>query len=108
MTLKKNAAQVAAQAEPCPNAARTDAIDRMFALQSIAQGLVSGLKAYQELARIEQRHAVLTQYTEEKPCEALKPNSEFTEQYHLEDLADAFAHLVQQQGDALHVIGGAA
>lgn len=108
MTIQKNAAGKAVQAEPCQKSARTEALDRMFALQSIAQGLATGLHAYQELVRIEQHHSTLTTYGEVPPPECLKPRCEFTEHYRLEDLADAFANLVQQQGDALHVIGAAA
>ena len=110
MTLKKNAVDTTVQAELCPNATRTqaqrDAIDQMYAMQAIARGLVSGLKAYQELVLIEQRHQLYTELSTEKPCKSLKPRSELTECYHLEDLAEAFAHLVLQQDNALHVIGG--
>lgn len=89
-------------------AARNEAVDQLYALQAIAKGLSSGLSAYMELARIAAHHDVMDSLGVNKADPCAKPRGDYVENYRLEDLADGFACLVEQQAIALNVVGGAA
>lgn len=108
MTTRKSAAQVAVMAEPCQKSTHNEAIDQLYALQAIAKGLSTGLSAYMELARISAHHDVMDGLGMNKAAPCAKPRGDYVENYRLEDLADAFACLVEQQRNALDVVGGAA
>lgn len=89
-------------------AACNEAIDQLYALQAIAKGLSSGLSAYMELARIAAHHDVMDSLGMNKADPCAKPRGDYVENYRLEDLADGFACLVEQQEIALNVVAGAA